>query len=254
MNYGWKRGLPSRKFPKLIAPVRVPLSPSKTLDLALFPPIWDQGDTNSCTGHGATRAIAYQRAKQGLPYLELSRLFPYWNGRMIDKAGPADEGATIGAVIQAAQQFGDCAYSDLPTDPKLAIIPPSAQAFADAVQHKALSATRIWGADSSGLEYHSKHAIDVGGIPPVFGITVYESFQSDRVGNTGIVPMPGPKEESVGGHCIVAVAYDDPSQMFTCANSWSDSWGLKGYFKIPYAYVFDPDLADDYHGITLEAA
>jgi C1A family cysteine protease len=254
-KYGWIRGLPSRKFPRIALPSYPQLSVKKSLiETGFLPPIWDQGDTSSCTGHGTTRAIAFARAKQGLPYIDFSRLFPYWNARAIEGATSTDGGAVIADAITAAEQFGDCPYTDLPTDVSLVTVAPSAQAFTDAVKHKALAATRIWGANSVGLAYHTKHYIDVLGLPAVLGITVYESFESDQVANTGAVPMPGPNEEVAGGHCVAAVAYDDTTQLVTCDNSWGPSWGMAGRFTIPYSYIFDPDMADDFHGITLEAA
>lgn len=119
-HYGWRRGLPSRRFPQLKLASYPVLSPSKDLSVTGFlPPIWDQGQTSSCTGHGVTRAIAFARAKQGLPYVDLSRLFPYWNARVAEGDPGSDEGAAIGDVIAASQKYGDCPYNDYPTDTAL---------------------------------------------------------------------------------------------------------------------------------------
>jgi C1A family cysteine protease len=253
-KYGWIRGLPSRRFPQLKLTSYPPLSPAKSLITTGFlPPIWDQGQTGSCTGHGTTRGIAYARAKQGLPYIDLSRLFPYWNARVAEGSSDSDSGATVGDAIAAAQQYGDCPYADLPTDPGLVTVAPSVQAFEDAITHKALAATRVMGSNQASLAYHFKHCIDILGLPVVIGIVVYESFESDAVAKTGAVPMPGSNEQQLGGHCIAAVAYDDSTQLITCDNSWGTSWGMQGRFTIPYGYVFDPDLADDFHAITLES-
>lgn len=65
-----------------------------------------------------------------------------------------------------------------------------------------------------------------GGYPFVFGFTVYESFESEQVAQTGIVPMPAPGETVVGGHCVVAVGYDDSKRTFIIRNSWGTGWGL----------------------------
>jgi C1A family cysteine protease len=58
------------------------------------------------------------------------------------------------------------------------------------------------------------------GYPFVFGFTVYESFESDTVAQTGIVPMPAQGEQVLGGHCVVAVGYDDTQRRFIVRNSW----------------------------------
>jgi hypothetical protein len=249
--YGWTGvGLPRRRFPALALDYYPPLPPQgSVITTGFLPPIWDQGQTSSCVGHGTTRAIAYARAKQGLPYVDLSRLFPYWNARVVEGGQATDSGASVGDGIAASLQFGDCPYTDLPTDAALVTTQPSSQIFANAIKHRAFTATRIFGANPTAFQYRFKHCIDLLGFPVVFGFTVYESFESDQVANTGVAPMPGPNEQIVGGHCVAAVAYDDTTQLVTCDNSWNTTWGQAGRFQLPYSYIFDPDMADDFHAI-----
>jgi C1A family cysteine protease len=85
----------------------------------------------------------------------------------------------------------------------------------------------------------------------VFGFTVYASFEGNEVANSGIVPMPAPGEKVVGGHAVAAVGYDDNKQMFIVRNSWGPDWGLAGYFMIPFAYLTDSNLADDFWTIRM---
>jgi C1A family cysteine protease len=85
----------------------------------------------------------------------------------------------------------------------------------------------------------------VSGFPFVFGFTCYQSFESPAVAKSGILPMPASGEQVVGGHAVVCVGYDDPSRTFLIRNSWGTSWGLKGYFKMPYSYLTDAKLASD---------
>ena len=91
------------------------------------------------------------------------------------------------------------------------------------------------------------------GFPFVYGFTVYESFESDAVAKTGVVPMPAPTEKVLGGHAVVAVGYDDSTQRFIVRNSWGPGWGMGGYFTIPYAYLTDSNLADDFWTVRLVA-
>jgi C1A family cysteine protease len=77
------------------------------------------------------------------------------------------------------------------------------------------------------------------------GFSVYDSFESDEVAKTGIVPMPMKSESLLGGHATMAVGYDDKTQRFLVRNSWGESWGMKGYFTIPYAYLENRSLSDD---------
>jgi C1A family cysteine protease len=85
----------------------------------------------------------------------------------------------------------------------------------------------------------------------VFGFSVYESFESQSVASTGHAPMPKPKEPLLGGHAVVAVGYDDSKQWFVVRNSWGTNWGLSGYFTMPYAYLLDGNLSDDFWTIRL---
>ena len=84
------------------------------------------------------------------------------------------------------------------------------------------------------------------GYPFVFGFTVYESFESQQVAKTGAAQMPTPRERVVGGHAVLGVGYDDAKKRFIVRNSWGVNWGLDGYFTMPFAYLADRNLSDDF--------
>jgi C1A family cysteine protease len=58
--------------------------------------------------------------------------------------------------------------------------------------------------------------------------------------------MPGPDEEVLGGHAVLAVGYDDSAECFIVRNSWGSGWGKKGYFTMPYSYLLEQNLSDDF--------
>jgi C1A family cysteine protease len=89
------------------------------------------------------------------------------------------------------------------------------------------------------------------GYPFAFGFTVYESFESQQVAQTGNAPMPQPGEQVLGGHAVLAVGYDDANQWFIVRNSWGTAWGMKGYFTLPYAYLTGSGLASDFWTVRL---
>src|SRR6185369_4893812 len=83
------------------------------------------------------------------------------------------------------------------------------------------------------------------GNPIVIGFAVYESFESDQVARTGVVPMPKKREQMLGGHAVLIVGYTSSTRRFLVRNSWGTEWGQAGYFTIPFGYYLDDNLADD---------
>ena len=87
------------------------------------------------------------------------------------------------------------------------------------------------------------------GYPFVFGFQVYESFESPDVARTGEVPLPGTGEQTLGGHAVLAVGYDDATARFLVRNSWGAEWGQAGYFTMPYPYLTERNLASDFWAV-----
>jgi C1A family cysteine protease len=51
---------------------------------------------------------------------------------------------------------------------------------------------------------------------------------------------------------VLGVGYDDAAKRFTVRNSWGADWGMKGYFTIPYDYLDNRNLSDDFWTIRRE--
>jgi C1A family cysteine protease len=66
----------------------------------------------------------------------------------------------------------------------------------------------------------------------IAGVLVHEPFM-DAPG--GIIPMPAPGSEYLGGHAICIVGFDRRNRMFKFANSWGAQWGDHGFGHIGYA-------------------
>ncbi|HCI48353.1 MAG: hypothetical protein A2977_02310 [Alphaproteobacteria bacterium RIFCSPLOWO2_01_FULL_45_8] len=254
-SHRWlKRNLTVPRAETLEAATALPAS----MDLrSHFGDVDDQGSLGSCTAFASTAALEYMFKKQGTQTPEeFSRLFQYWNTRFYDQSTQQDVGGTIADAIKALCQYGVCSeeiwpYSDAK---KLFKKKPSAEAYAAAKGFmnldKGLSAINNQSANTIKSFLAKEY-------PVVFGMDVYDSFESDAVTTTGMVPMPNTKRERLlGGHALVLVGYDDAKTegsntgYFLVRNSWSDKWGLEGYCWIPYAYLTNTSLASDFWAIT----
>ena len=57
--------------------------------------------------------------------------------------------------------------------------------------------------------------------------------------------MPSRTDKFLGGHAVLVCGYDGATQRWLVRNSWGTSWGNRGYFTLPYAYLLSPSLATD---------
>ena len=53
---------------------------------------------------------------------------------------------------------------------------------------------------------------------------------------------------------MLVVGYDDQKQWFIARNSWGSHWGMQGYFTMPYQYLLEENLSDDFWTVRLVEA
>jgi len=239
-GFGWVPDLPDHRdfLFEQIRPMIVTLPPSINLR-ATCPPIEDQGQLGSCTANALVGALEFLEIKDSIKLVDLSRLFIYYDERAIEHTVKSDSGAQIRDGIKTLAKQGVCPEKEWPYNIAKFAVKPAAKCYADAPKHKIISYHRI-------LTLNDMKTCLAAGFPFVFGFTVYESFQSPEVAQTGILNLPQPGEQVVGGHAVVAVGYDDAQQRFIIRNSWGPKWGQQGYFTMPYQYLNDRNLSDDF--------
>ena len=240
-RYGWRPDTPDmRDYLLAVAPAKT-LPPSVSLRKQM-PPVYDQGQLGSCTANSIGAIIELNELKQKEKDAATpSRLFIYYNERVMEGTVNEDSGAEIRDGIKSVAQLGAPPETVWPYDILKFAKKPPAKAYSEAKKHQALRYARV-NQDAMAIQnvLASGYAIS-------FGFTVYSSFESD-VGSDGIVPMPQPDEKVLGGHAVVAVGYKPiKGQLyFECRNSWGTGWGDKGYFWMPASYVTSPSLASDF--------
>lgn len=246
-TYGWKPELPDMRdhmvaFRRRAAalPTRVDLRPN-------CPPVYDQGSIGSCTANAAAAAFQFDQMKQGVSEFTPSRLFIYYNERVLDGDVRQDAGSQLRTAAKTLNKTGVCPETLWPYIVSKFTRKPVIKAYRAAkksVSYASLNNARITDLKSSLAD----------GIPFIFGFTVYESFESDVVAQTGMVPMPTLQEGVLGGHAVMCVGYDDTKKCFIVRNSWGPDWGDKGYCYMPYAYLTNSNLATDFWQIITVAA
>jgi C1A family cysteine protease len=246
-HYGWTPDVPDQR--DFVFAARRVTPPPPSVDLRPgCPPVYDQGQLGSCTANAIGAAIQFEqiRQKESKPFAP-SRLFIYYNERVMEHTVGQDAGAQIRDGIKSVNHIGACPETDWPYVITKFTQKPPARAFKDAPLGKALSYQRVV------QTLDQMRGCLAEGFPIVLGISVYESFESRQVAKSGVVPMPAKSEKLLGGHAILAVGYHDGEQRFIMRNSWGTSWGMKGYFTIPYAYLTDSNLCDDLWMIQMVA-
>jgi C1A family cysteine protease len=245
-RYGWIPDQPDQRDHMYAAPPQFLAALPPSADLrSQCPPVYDQGQLGSCTANAIGAAVEFDRLKQKLSDFVPSRLFIYYNERVIEGTVRSDSGAQIRDGIKTVASQGVCPETDWPYDITKFEQKPPAKAYTDAMSDRAVSYQSLI------QDPNQMKGCLASGYPFVFGFTVYESFEGPAVAQSGHASMPSPSERAIGGHAVMAIGYDDSNQWFVVRNSWGPSWGLKGYFTLPYAYLIQTSLSSDFWTIRI---
>lgn len=208
----------------------------------------NQGQIGSCTAQAGAALVEYFERRAFGRYVDVSRLFLYkvtrnllhWEG---------DRGAYLRATMGAMTLFGAPPESYWPYVESQFDEEPTPFCYAFAANYQAISYYRLDTQDLDKQELLERIKANLaGGLPSMFGFTVYGSISQASSG--GDIPFPTPGEEILGGHAVVAVGYDDGRTIrnqlsgevettgaLLIRNSWGSSWGDQGYGWLPYEYV-----------------
>jgi C1A family cysteine protease len=204
----------------------------------------NQWELGSCSANALVNAYENMtRQIKPTQFVELSRLFVYYNTRFLFGNVLDDKGAYLRDAIKAVRSYGICTeevwpyridyFDDRPTD----------EAYNDAKTRTLTNYRKIESIESAlNALANSK--------PIIFGIEIFNIFM-DLTKETSTLRNPKPFSDSLGAHAMTLVGYDIPNKLFTAKNSFGKSWGDNGYCYIPFSYleqygydmwVFDIDL------------
>ncbi len=204
--------------------------------------IRDQSYLGSCTAFALSYIRLYwlmKRINTKFSFDPFSPLYLYWHERDLEGDVDADRGASLRSGMKILHDFGLAFEKDCPYIPALYKEHPSQRAETFASSFRIASYHRI-----SGIEQLKQALAD--GFPVVSGVSIYSSFESQAVADSGVVPMPDlAKERCLGGHALAIFEYNDDTQLVTGPNSWGPKWGDNGLYHMPYAMFEDYTYVKD---------
>src|SRR5438132_7094015 len=115
-RYGWIPDIPDQRDYLYAAPPAFLRALPPRVDLrAKCPPVYDQGQLGSCTANAIGGAIEFDQMKEKLPQIFIpSRLFIYYNERVIEGTVNTDAGAMLRDGIKTVAKQGACPEPMLP--------------------------------------------------------------------------------------------------------------------------------------------
>jgi C1A family cysteine protease len=206
----------------------------------LCPPVRSQGSLNSCTAHAVAAAVQYDLRKQGLPALEPSRLFIYYNARVREHTVESNAGVPCRETLKCVKRLGACPETLWPYRVHRFTRRPPTRCYRGAPR------CRVAGYHRLDPRLGPMRACLHEGYPFAAGIVVYSGLTGIRAQRSGVAELPQPGERRIGTHVVLVVGYRDRDARFIVRNSWGAAWGQRGYFTLPYEYLENEHLAGDF--------
>lgn len=223
---------PQIKLDAATLPPRVDLRPD-------CPPVEDQGPIGSCTANAVVGALEFLQRRDGLSHVDLSRLFVYFNARQLGECTDVDAGTCLSHVLAGVLAHGACEERLWPNAPDKVTEKPTPPCYENARQHQAIEFAM------TPLGEPVMQAL-TRGLPVVFTTFMPRSYY-DAAGATGTAPPPEAVTGEVDvGHCMLIVGYDLATEEWIARNSWGETWGEGGYFRIPFATLKAYSVADHF--------
>jgi hypothetical protein len=183
-RYGWRRDHLDPRDHMLTVAKRVSLPTACDLRTSGFlPPVYDQGQLESCTANATAAVADVERKKQAEQFLMPSRLFLYYNERVIENEVNQDSGAELRDGMKTVAEQGACAESEWPYDVSQFAVKPPDKCYTHARKFKALHYAHV-----PQTSYYIRYCLAILARPIAFGISAFSGLESDQAAAPGIVP------------------------------------------------------------------
>jgi hypothetical protein len=231
------------------------ITPAPAVMTLATPAVRDQGQIGACTGFCGAEAyeILWNYKYGSFPPI-LSPAFLYYEERVkLRKENiVADDGANMINIDQVLTRFG-ITTEDLYAYPandysKDYATPPSAVAISTALGYRIGSYTLIKTGDTAAVKNCIRNHI-----PVMMGFNVYDNVNTyayfENLSTTRYTYNPINTSGTIakglmllGAHATPIVGYNDNRKAFLVQNSWGTSWGLNGFYYMPYKVFANPEI------------
>lgn len=196
---------------------------------------------HNCTANSACACFRYETAQVKNNFdFEPSRLFQYYNSRLLEGTENEDAGAYIRDAFKAMNKYGLSLEKTWPYIISKFAIKPPVEAYAEGLKNVTVKYATV-----NQSESQIKQTL-LSGAAISFGFNVYDSFFGSWEHITGIMPLPKKTESLQGGHAVTIVGWSDTKKCFLIQNSWGENWGQKGLFWMPYSFLLNTNECDDF--------
>ena len=189
-----------------------------------FPVPGMQGMQSSCTAWASAYALKtfHEKVERNWGFSNKTMFSPAFVYNQIN--GGNDQGAYISDALDVIVKQGCASFSTMKYDQDDYSTQPSQEAIKEASKYKAKSYAKLNKDNINSLKeiLNKKNGF-------VIGAYITQSFY-DYKGGVYSKQTGG----SMGGHAMVVVGYDDNKNAFKIMNSWSETWGDKGYCWVEY--------------------
>ena len=203
--------------------------------------IFHQHHTNSCTCNAVSSILTFITQRQGYYTFPFSRLYLYYNTRLLQGTVDRDDGCIPSFVFDAIQRYGVCPEEMWPLDEtKIFTKPPDmCYDFARRYPFSLSVDTFLFSEQEDWVQTMTRHLGN--------GNLVLCSMKRDRrqhIGQDGVISTI--THDPQWYHSIVAIGIDDEAQNVLFLNSHGiEDEPYEGYFTMTFQQIADLNPIDD---------
>lgn len=239
-----KKEIDEDKKTSLVIKPRIITKPVTSVNLSSFiDVVYYQGNLSSCSANASSYAYRFLENKQNETNsvkIMPSRLFIYYNTRVLGGNVSSDTGGSITNAISTLKTKGSCDESLWTYDVTKVFVAPPSSCYTSALNHKVITSATITLPTNTteNSVIAPLRSILINGFPFIMRMKVYQSIFTPTVPIAGVIAFPiASGDVFLGYHYIICIGFDDTKRRFTLRNSWGQGNGDNGDYYIPYSYV-----------------